>query len=287
MVGLGGLFRQDREGRQSVVTFHDRRLRAEAADGMGIQGPCRFRHGVGVRIDQQCTAWRRFIVFGSGAPQMEFRNRFRRKLVDEAIRVVSHVVAAEMDVADIAQKATAGRVHQCVQKLELGHRRRRQRDVRGGILNDVRASQDVLNFREMRDHHAKRLRRVRQRQEIVQIRAAHRGPCEVSRHEEWIQPIDQRPKARQVLTVNTVGAPDGDADRVNRDRIIACEIRQQLESVWIGEKILRVNLEPSDGRVSGHHLRNVRKPKADTGPFSRVWSGVTGDGHVPSPRYFG
>ena len=92
----------------------------------------------------------------------------------------------------------------------------------------------------------------------------------MSRHEDRIQPIDQRPKAHQVLTVNAVGAPDGDADRVNRDRIIACEIRQQLESVRIREKVLRVNLEPSDGRASGHHLRNVRKPKTDTGPFSRV-----------------
>ena len=68
------------------------------------------------------------------------------------------VVAAEMDIAHVAQEATAGRVHQCVQKLELGHRRRRQRDVRGGVLDDVRASQDVLNFREMRGHNAKRLR---------------------------------------------------------------------------------------------------------------------------------
>ena len=109
----------------------------------------------------------------------------------------------------------------------------------------------------------------------------------MSRDEDRIQPIDQRAKAHQVVTVDAVGAADGDADGVHRDRVIASEIRQQLESVRIREKVLRMNLEPSDGRASGHHLRNVRKPKADTGPFSRVWSGVTGDGHVPSPRYFG
>src|SRR6266446_6519628 len=81
-------------------------------------------------------------------------------------------------------------------------------------------------------------------------------------------------------TINAVGTADGDADGMNRDRVVASEIRAQLESVRIGEKILRMNLEPSDGRASGHHLRNVRKPKADTGPFSRALSSVTGDGHV-------
>ena len=109
----------------------------------------------------------------------------------------------------------------------------------------------------------------------------------MSRDEDRIQSIHQCAQARQMDTINAVGAADGDADGVNRDRVVASEIRKQLESVRIGEKVLRMNLEPSDGRASGHHLRNVRKPKADTGPFSRGLSGVTGDGHVPSPRYFG
>ena len=120
-----------------------------------------------------------------------------------------------------------------------------------------------------------------------EVRATHRRPCEVSRHEDWIQSIHQRAQAHQVVTVDAVGAADRDADGVHRDRVIASKIRQQLESVWIREKVLGMNLEPSDGRAGGHHLRNVRKPKADAGPFSRAWSGVTGDGHVPSPRYFG
>ena len=84
-----------------------------------------------------------------------------------------------------------------------------------------------------------------------------------------------------------VGAADGDADGVHGDRVVASEIRQQFESMRIREKVLRMNLEPTDGWASGHHLRDVRKPKADTGPFRRVWSGVAGDGHVRSPRYFG
>ena len=132
--------------------------------------------------------------------------------------------------------------------------------------------QHVLDLREMRRHDAKRLRGVRQRQEIVEIRAADVRPCEVSGDEDRIQSIDERTKALEMRTVDAVGAADRDADGVHRDRVVAREIRQQLESVRIGEKVLRMNLEPSDRWASGHHLRDVRKPKTDTGPFSRVLS---------------
>src|SRR6266852_5412915 len=103
----------------------------------------------------------------------------------------------------------------------------------------------------------------------------------MSRDEDWIQSIHQCAQACQMDTINAVGAADGDADGVHRDRVVAIEIREQLKSVRIREKVLRMNLEPSDVRASGHHLRKVRKPKADTGPFSGGLSDVTGDGHVP------
>jgi hypothetical protein len=57
---------------------------------------------------------------------------------------------------------------------------------------------------------------------------------------------------------------------VNGDGIVAGEIRQQLEPMRIREEILGMDLEPSDRRASGHHLRDVREPKTDTGSFSHV-----------------
>ena len=83
-----------------------------------------------------------------------------------------------------------------------------------------------------------------------------------------------------MVAINPVGAADGDADGVHRDRVVAGQIRQQLEGMGIREKVFRMDLEPSDRGASGHHLRKVRKPKTDTGLFKRQWSGVTGDGHV-------
>ena len=84
--------------------------------------------------------------------------------------------------------------------------------------------------------------------------------------------------------IDAVGAADRNPDRVDRDRIVARKIGEEFERVRIREEVLGMDLEPSDGGASSHHLREVRKPKADTGPFSRALSCVTGDGHVPAPR---
>src|SRR6188474_178018 len=96
-VGFGGLPDQNREYGQIVVPLDDRRLLAEAAYGMRIELPCRVGDGMGVGIDEHGPAWCRFIVFGRKSPQVEFGDRLCWKLVDVAMWVVSHVVAAEKD----------------------------------------------------------------------------------------------------------------------------------------------------------------------------------------------
>ena len=75
--------------------------------------------------------------------------------------------------------------------------------------------------------------------------------------------------ASQSAAIDAVSAADGDADRVYRDRIVAGEIRQQLEAVRVREKILGMDLEPSHGWTRGHHLGDVGEPKTDAG-----------DGHI-------
>ena len=115
----------------------------------------------------------------------------------------------------------------------------------------------------------------------IEIRAAEGRPGQMAGDEDGVELVDQPAHACEVDAVEAVGASDRDADRVNGDGVGAGEICQQLGPVWISQEILRMDLEPPDGWASGHHLRNVRKPKADTGPFSRVQARVTGDGHGP------
>jgi phage tail protein X len=53
------------------------------------------------------------------ASQMDLTDRICGKLVDVPIRVVTHIVRANHDIADIAQKLTAGPAHNLCEK-EIG-----------------------------------------------------------------------------------------------------------------------------------------------------------------------
>ncbi len=92
----------------------------------------------------------------------------------------------------------------------------------------------------------------------------------MARDEDRVQLIHERAQPRQMRTIDAVGAADRDPDRVHGNRIVTGEIRQQFESVRIRQKVLGMDFEPPDGWASGHHLRDVRKPKTDTGSFSQV-----------------
>src|SRR5207253_2141684 len=101
-IGLGGLSAQDCQCRQIVVPFHDRGLGAESADRVCVELPCRFRHRRSMSVDQQRLALSGLIVFRAEPSEVEFSDCGCGKPVDEAMRVVSHVVGAQIDVADIA-----------------------------------------------------------------------------------------------------------------------------------------------------------------------------------------
>ena len=62
----------------------------------------------------------------------------------------------------------------------------------------------------------------------------------MTRHKDWVQPIDKRTQSDQMCAIDAIGAADRDPDRVNGNRIVAGEIRQQFETVRIREEVLRI-----------------------------------------------
>src|SRR5580698_8618238 len=102
-VGLGGLSRQHVQRRQIVIPLDDRGLRAKPANRVRVQLPGRFGDGLCMRIDEQRRAWRRLVLFGGKAAEMEFRDGGCRKSIDEVVRVIAYVVATQIDVADVAE----------------------------------------------------------------------------------------------------------------------------------------------------------------------------------------
>ena len=80
------------------------------------------------------------------------------------------------------------------------------------------------------------------------------------------QPVDERRQPLEMRSIEAVGAANGDADRMHGNGVVAREIEQQLRRVRIRQKVLRMDLEPSDGGTRGHHLGQVRQPQPDAGP---------------------
>ena len=64
------------------------------------------------------------------------------------------------------------------------------------------------------------------------------------------------PQPPEVQMVDAVGAADRDADSVNRDWVITCQIDEQFHGVRIGQEILWMDFEPADGgRVAATSAR--------------------------------
>ncbi len=104
---------------------------------------------------------------------------------------------------------------------------------------------------------------IGKRQEVVEVFARVRGPCEMPRHQHGIDAVDERAHPLEMSTVDAPGAADRYADGVDRNRIVPARFEQELGGVRIGEKILRMNLEPARRWQRGDDLRDVRQPQAD------------------------
>src|SRR6516164_6692403 len=98
--------KQGRERRDVVVPFDERRLRSEAAKSVSVQIPRCLGDRRGVCIDPYFGAGSGFVVFRSIAAHMEFADFAGRESVNVVSRVMTHVVRAHHDVADIAQQLT-------------------------------------------------------------------------------------------------------------------------------------------------------------------------------------
>jgi hypothetical protein len=64
--------------------------------------------------------------------------------------------------------------------------------------------------------------------------------------------------------VDTRRTPDRNADGVNGDRIVLCDLVQQFGGMGVGEKVFGVNFKPRHGRAISHDFGEVLEPKPDT-----------------------
>src|SRR5579884_636250 len=105
---------------------------------------------------------------------------------------------------------------------------------------------------------------VRERQKIVQVFISISGPGQMPGNENRLDLVHQIAKAPQMEFVNPGRAPYGNADRMERNRIIRGEVEEQFGGVRIGQKIFRMRFQPAATRPGGYHLRQMSKTETDS-----------------------
>jgi len=101
---------------------------------------------------------------------------------------------------------------------------------------------------------AQRLLGIRQRQQVVQIRAADAGPAQVIRNPRGLYPGRQRPDLANVVQIERRAAANRQRYAVHDERIVlanACQVVQRLATRY--QVVLGDYLEPVDCRSFGQH----------------------------------
>src|SRR5262245_39192069 len=125
-VGACGLRLNDVERRDVVVPLDQCWLGPKMLERARVERPYRLGDLAAMGVDQHLTT---LLRFRREAAQMQLRDRISRQLGDVAIAVETEIVRAEIDVAHVAQKPTAGAMNELGQELDLGHGRIRKADI--------------------------------------------------------------------------------------------------------------------------------------------------------------
>ena len=99
---------------------------------------------------------------------------------------------------------------------------------------------------------------------MVEIRPLGDAPREVLGDELGLDPVHQPLEAREVARVERVGAAEGEAHAMQRERIVVPEPVERGERRPAPHVVLCMDFEEGDGRPGGHDLGDVRRPQPDT-----------------------
>src|SRR5262245_46099961 len=102
--------------------------------------PRSFGNRCGMCVHPYLPASSRWILLGCKATQVNLGNRVRWELVDVLVRVVSHIVRAHDDIADVAQQFASSSPDDLRKEFGLVDCRWAKSDVARRILNQVRTA---------------------------------------------------------------------------------------------------------------------------------------------------
>ncbi len=111
--------------------------------------------------------------------EVDLKNAFMRHGAHERFGVEAVVVGRYIDVVHVEQEPNIRAFGDLGNELPLAQRARAVGEVARGVLERERHLEEILNHARALHRSPHRFRRVRDRQEVVQVRAARARPAKV------------------------------------------------------------------------------------------------------------
>src|SRR3990170_3718406 len=198
-------------------------------------------------VDQQRRT--ALVAVDSMPAKINLADMLDREGVDEGSRVEAMIDGLDEYIVDVEQKPAPRAPHHLAQEFDLAHSRPGEGHIGGGILEQHPAADCLLHLVDMLAYPLKRLFRVRQRQEVVEIDGVMARPGEVLGEERGLVAGDQHLEAAEMLPVECPAAPDREPDAMQRHGIALADSAQKM----VGRAapphvVLGMPLDPADVR---------------------------------------
>src|SRR5713101_2349467 len=223
-------------------------------------------------------------VIARMAGYMDLTHELPRQSVHVGYGIETQVVGRDVDIVHVTEKPTAGSPYELGQELGLRNGRMPEAEIARRILDEDLPTKRDLGLVDVPANYLETLFRVRQREKMIQVHPACDAPGQVLRHQHGLDALDQRREPLQMAFVQANCPPERESDAVERNWILGSEMVEPSQRRTPSQVILRVNLEPGDGRASGDDLLDVGRAQPDAGRRRRASYVSIASGHPDTRR---
>ena len=128
------------------------------------------------------------------------------------------IVRVHQQVVEVEQDAAVGLTRNCGEELAFAHAVVGEAHVARDVLDRDAAAEPRLHLANARGHVPRRFLGVRQRQQIVEMRAAVRGPAQVIREPGGLEALGERSEFAEVVRIERVAGAEIERDAVQHER---------------------------------------------------------------------
>jgi hypothetical protein len=236
---------------------------AKTLQSRDVEIPDFFAHRLVVGIDDVG-------VHMAVASHVKLHHPIRRNALQEAMRVITMVEGADIDVVDVEQQPASGTAGQFGEKLPFRHLGIVELQVGRDILQHDGAAEKILHQLHPADDMVQCLIGVGNRQQIVQILAVYAGPAQMIGNPFRLDAFGEIAKPLQIFEIGRRGGGDRQRHAVHHHRIALANPVEHAQRLAARQHVVFADhLEPVDRRMTVEDFVVMlgAKPEAKT----EVW----------------